>query len=176
MAVDPGTITVGVAIFNVHPSTLSVELDTAFTVDASPAMSGADDFVNLHGGKLVRLDWIYYQIGNVLREYHPNRVVSEAPFAHRNPSTFASLVEAVSYIQNAVWDYDRLIPFTQVPPVLPKKHLGVKANSESKINVQKKLLSMEASGSLKSKVPLNSLDEHSFDAVAIGLWQIGQLL
>lgn len=60
-------------------------------------------------------------VTEVLEEWDPDVVGCESPFSHLHAHAFAALVQSMSVIDNAVYQYRRNLPFIKVPPGKGKK-------------------------------------------------------
>lgn len=85
----------------------------------------------------------------------------------RFPQSYMALVECVLCIRNAVMQYDYHIPLYSVDPTTAKQSTGMKITRGSdKEDVRDAL---RARTDLRWAVDLETLDEHSVDAVAVAL-------
>ncbi len=167
IAIDPGLNNTGIAIFYVKVNPFEILSITASTLreDRLIDNSGLDDedfTERLHKR---------YKMGNalkrILEETNPCVVVSESPFFdRRKPGSFAVLTEVLTTLFDTVVNYNPLIRFSMVEPLLVKKILGV-AGQKGK-EVVREAMSKETLVIQALSSPLEHLDEHAVDAVGVG--------
>jgi len=167
IAIDPGLNNTGIAIFYVKVNPFEILSITASTLSADRLLddTGLDDedfTERLHKR---------YKMGNalkrILEETNPCVVVSESPFFdRRKPGSFAVLTEVLTTLFDTVVNYNPLIRFSMVEPLLVKKVLGVAGQKGKEVvreAMSKETLLIQALSS-----PLEHLDEHAVDAVGVG--------
>ena len=167
IAIDPGLNNTGIAIFYVKVTPFEILSITASTLKSDRLIddSGLDDenfTERLHKR---------YKMGNalkrILEETNPCVVVSESPFFdRRKPGSFAVLTEVLTTLFDTVVNYNPLIRFSMVEPLLVKKVLGVAGQKGKEVvreAMSKETLLIQALSS-----PLEHLDEHAVDAVGVG--------
>ena len=167
IAIDPGLNNTGIAIFYVKANPFEILSITASTLKSDRLIddSGLDDedfTERLHKR---------YKMGNalkrILEETNPCIVVSESPFFdRRKPNSFAVLTEVLTTLFDTVVNYNPLIRFSMVEPLLVKKVLGV-AGQKGK-EVVREAMSKEKELIQALSCPLEHLDEHAIDAVGVG--------
>lgn len=167
IAIDPGLNNTGIAIFYVKINPFEILSITASTLRADRLLddTGLDDedfTERLHKR---------YKMGNalkrILEETNPCVVVSESPFFdRRKPGSFAVLTEVLTTLFDTVVNYNPLIRFSMVEPLLVKKVLGVAGQKGKEVvreAMSKETLLIQALSS-----PLEHLDEHAVDAIGVG--------
>lgn len=167
IAIDPGLNNTGIAIFYVKVNPFEILSITASTLRADRLLddTGLDDedfTERLHKR---------YKMGNalkrILEETNPCVVVSESPFFdRRKPGSFAVLTEVLTTLFDTVVNYNPLIRFSMVEPLLVKKVLGVAGQKGKEVvreAMSKETLLIQALSS-----PLEHLDEHAVDAIGVG--------
>ena len=167
LAIDPGLNNCGIAIFEIQVKPFAILSIHALTLKSERLIDDSclddDDFIErLHKR---------YKMGNALRSllerYDPCIVVSESPFFdRRKPGSFAILTEVITTLFDTVVEYNTLIRFSFVEPLLVKKVLGV-AGEKGKEVVR------EAMGKVEDVMtvlidPLEQLDEHAIDSIGVG--------
>lgn len=167
IAIDPGLNNTGIAIFYVKVNPFEILSITASTLRSDRLLddTGLDDedfTERLHKR---------YKMGNalkrILEETNPCVVVSESPFFdRRKPGSFAVLTEVLTTLFDTVVNYNPLIRFSMVEPLLVKKVLGV-AGQKGK-EVVREAMSKETLVIQALSSPLEHLDEHAVDAVGVG--------
>lgn len=167
LALDPGTDTMGVAFFELCFESKKIHLTYATTYSA-------DRYANLEGSawaalgnRLAKLQWHDENLTKLLHQWRPHVVASEAPFMGRFPQAYAALVQCCNVISNAVYWYDPSQFVWFVDPPTAKGAVGALVRKGSKENVQESVRSLK---DLDVLVDLTTLDEHAYDAVAVGYW------
>lgn len=172
LGVDPGTAYVGCACLESfeHERTTVANAFTLVAKDNHPAYSSISD---LHGPRVGRLMNLGDEFLSFLHEYRPHAVVVENNYLRASVEAFRALVESVCTIQSALYTYSPLMPLYKVDPSTVKKLAGIKGRVNDKDAVREALRKRT---DLAWQVDLDSLDEHSVDAIPIGLYFIRQLL
>lgn len=147
----------------------------AETAKLNPAEFGYKDIAELHGNRVARLMILYDRVTNFLRLHKPHGVIIEGNYLGRFANAFASLVECVIIIRNAVYAYDPFMPLQMVDPTTVKTNIGMtKIRGTDKEDVRRALKALKA---LEwDGVSIDDLDEHAVDSVAIGYYYSSQLL
>lgn len=145
------------------------------TEKLNPAEFGYRNIAELHGNRVVRLMVLHDRITEFLTMVRPHAVIVEGNYLGRFANAFGSLVECVTIIRNAVYEYDPFMPIHLVDPTTVKTNIGmVRIKGTDKEDVRRAL------GNLKSldwgSVNIDDLDEHSIDSVAIAYYYSSQLL
>jgi Holliday junction resolvasome RuvABC endonuclease subunit len=144
-----------------------VESFTAAAKDNNPVYNSISE---VHGNRVARMYFLADTLADTLRRFNPHAIIAESPYMGRFPQAFAALVECVSLIRNTVYSYNRYLPLYQVDPPTAKKAAGVKIVKKSdKEDVRRAL---RARTDIEWQVDLESLDEHSVDSVAVGLYYL----
>ena len=169
VSIDPGLNNIGAAVFDI-----SLEKDS-FKITRILAETLQEDRV---------VDQVCYDIEKdeerhykrirmvsalmrLIRHHRPSVVVCESPFFNATrPSSYAVLVEVIMEIQMSVYQYDNAIRFSLFAPQLVKKSLGV-AGQKGKEVVREAMAKNETLIEALDG-DLDSLDEHSVDAIAVG--------
>lgn len=172
MAIDPGSSCLGVAIYKLNFHTREIIESSAFTLHAKESFHYSRYLGETFGDKYTRLMALENELRELFQYYNPSIVMCESPFFNSfTPNAYAILTELVNLIQNTLRNYNNHIPFFKVDPPTAKKAVGAKGNAKKeemtvaidKIKHQLKLIN-----------PVNELDEHSIDALAIGYFGYGR--
>ncbi|MNE02406.1 hypothetical protein D3C80_948800 [compost metagenome] len=99
-------------------------------------------------------------------------VICESNYKGRFADAYATLVECVAVIRNVLYRYDPTMPLLMVDPMSAKKAAGVVGKFKDKMDVTRAL---KKRTDIVWGVDIDTLDEHSVDAVAIG-YHLMQLL
>lgn len=164
---DPGLNTTGVSVFDVDSRTKEVLSVYAYTIHTGQSRdsTGLDtEIVTERTHKLYRLCDAVQQ---TLNFHDPGIVGCEAPFYNRMmPMAFVSLSEVVNMIRHTTLQYNCNIPFFLVEPQLVKKGVGVAGKKGKQVVMDAICNTPEIMRALT--VPIESLDEHAIDAIAVG--------
>jgi Holliday junction resolvasome RuvABC endonuclease subunit len=173
VSLDPGSETLGVADFLINVETLEILGCSARTFKASK-LSLSNTLVENHSALFARTKAHYDNLLSFLRHREPFAVVSEAPFFSKKfPQAFAPLVLILNAIRSAVQDYHSQVQLTSIDPPTVKKAVGAPGNAgkpEMRTAVLR-LKDLNYNGAL----PIDILDEHAIDAIAVGYCKILQL-
>lgn len=178
LAIDPGTTTLGIAVLDVYPDTRKVVPVYVDTVIANDNHEHYRQIGIVHGNRHNRLYQHNQNVLAILEEYNPHYVIHENPFKGKFVDSFAALTACIAYIKMACFEYNPFLFVDGVDPVTVKKNLGIKlGGGRSKERKDKDLVYQHvlAREDIDSQY-LVGLDEHSSDAVAVGLYFIDKYL
>ncbi len=173
VGIDPGTVNVGVASLEADCCSDYMIIADAFTLvakDTDPAYRAMGE---IHGARIGRLMNLSDRLLSFLREYQPHAVVVESNYLGASVDAFRSLVESVCMVRNAVYQYNPMMSLHTVDPTTVKRLAGLKGRNPDKEAVREALRHRP---DLKWKVDIDELDEHSIDAIPIGLYFTKHLL
>ena len=182
LGIDPGSSTLGVAILEINSITFSLVSTTAYTIEATKL-----ELFNTLDLRLPererRLRAISKAISLCLEDYKPLTLAIESPFFNsRKPSAYAVLIETMYVLKQTARAYDLNLPIIEVDPPTAKKAIGVrrlKAKERRRLKLTTKDLVREALlplTALKLTSDIDSLDEHSLDAIAVAYSSYKQIL
>lgn len=174
-SIDPGTTTMGIALFEIDLKERYATVGSAFTYNASYALENYPGLAECHGDRNARLFAQRDFLRGLFYQFQPHGVISEAPFMGRFPQAYAALVECVQIIRSAVIEYDPLMPLQTVDPPTAKNAVGVKARGSQKEEVAEAVCRLPGIHFMDGVSPYD-FDEHTADAVAVGYYRIKQLL
>lgn len=164
LAIDPGTITLGFAVYMLDIDTLDIIDVFAWTVDATRLTYFDPLVIDVHGEKFARIMAHKKNFKGVLERYKPLSIVCETPFFNmRRPSAAGPLYELYATLEQTVFEWDNFKPLYKVDPKTAKKSVKAPHNAK-KDEVKKALLKIEE----LDKANIDFLDEHSCDALAVG--------
>lgn len=166
MAIDPGSSSLGVAIYELNLKTFDIIRTTAFTVHATGLSQYSKHASNQYGDRFARFAAMENELMELFESIRPSIVICESPFFSRfTPSAFSVLTELVSIIQKTLFNFNNQIPFFKVDPPTAKKAIGAKGNAKK----DDMTIALEkVADKLKLVNPVTELDEHAVDACAIG--------
>ncbi len=170
MGIDPGTTTLGVGLIHFDLVSFQISSWEAYTFRGDKLTSNAWIGATSND-RLQRIAALKRHMSHMLHRVNPLAVACESGYINvRQPSAYGALMEIVSAIRDAVWEYDVWRPLYMVTPSQAKAAIGAKGNSGDKQAVAN---AIAANPELVSTclMPLASLDEHSCDATAIAYYQ-----
>jgi Holliday junction resolvasome RuvABC endonuclease subunit len=171
VAIDPGSDTLGVALFHFNLVTYRIELKEVETLLGHRNAKIDPEFAATHGDRIARLRSHKRVLYRYFERTKPHRLVSEAPFMGKHAAAYAALVECCTYIRQALETYDTEIPYRQIDPPTVKRGIGAMGNADKEA-VKKQLLKVTHVFDNYSGKELADLDEHSIDAIAVGLTEL----
>lgn len=170
IAIDPGSESLGCACLTVDIRTLQLRNIWSTT---------------FHGSKLHPNPWTTFMFGEriakieahaenllyILESERPICLVCESPFINmKRPQAYGALMEVISAIRRVMMQYDAQRSMYMIDPPSAKKAVGAPGNADKQTVQQHILANVEIMQALST--PVSNLDEHSFDAIAIGYSQI----
>ena len=168
MAFDPGTTKLGVSIMHIDLFDLQIKKTYAFTLNGEKL---ANNFIlaENYGGRYSRISGMMKEISNLFNYIEPFAVSSEAPFYNpTRPAAFEALVDVIGAMRNTLFQYDPIKQLHFVDPSSVKNSVGAKGGA-NKITIRDAVLKL-TDLSYESSVPIEDLDEHSIDAIAVNYW------
>ena len=163
VGIDPGTITLGVALLGFDLQSEKLHLIEATTYSSEEMIHRYPNLRDTHGDRFAKIYAHRMNLLNYFRYKQPHAISSEAPFFGRLPQPYAALTECVYSIRLATLDYDICCPLHVYDPATVKKNVGVSGKSGDKTamrNAVKKLAVAEDE-------VIDTLDEHAVDAIAV---------
>jgi Holliday junction resolvasome RuvABC endonuclease subunit len=180
VGIDPGSDTLGVGVLYFDLDALEIVGSEAFTLNGT--RQGRGTFATeIHGDRLGRIESHREALLQVFRYFEPISIASESPFmSRRMPAAYGALTEVVCAIRHAAMQYDAWKPLKMIDPPTVKRAVGVSGKTggpEGKKLMLTALLAMPPT-ELRycGDVPMESLDEHSIDALAVAYCHLTQLL
>ena len=165
ISIDPGLSTCGFAIFTANEH--GIESIEPFTITNSRIGFSSDYPEEHHLGRSIRIHLLCLVLLRVLQRINPIAIVSESPFYNpRMPGAFGSLTELVAALRLTVASYNVYIPFIAYAPQEVKQ--SFKRSGQIGKVVMKEALEQNDFLCSKLTAPLETLDEHSIDAIAVG--------
>lgn len=168
LAIDPGTTTLGIAIVDYNHVDDTYLVEHATTIPIGKLFAECVSLIETQSEKAAKLRTVQTSVLNMLMAWNPSAVVSEGPYMGSFPSAYAALVECVSNIRFAVEQFNPFYKLAVFDPASVKKSVGVSGKSGDKELVRKALARMP-NLLWVSDLTLNSLDEHSVDAIAVAI-------
>lgn len=163
LAIDPGLNNTGIALLTTSYSTKDIESIQAYTIQPEKYIASyyLSEYLDDRTIKLLILKDLF---SNIVLNNSISIIVSESPFFYGNkPAAFRALVEVINVYRQTIAEINPTIAFTQLEPLLVKKQVR-------SLNIHEKASTKEALELLgiSKYIDLNTLDEHSIDAISIG--------
>jgi Holliday junction resolvasome RuvABC endonuclease subunit len=167
IGIDPGSESLGVCVLSFDANFTITRLEAATYVGSKLPI--LEDTELVHGARHARIQAHYQNLLNLLLQYQPLGVVCESPFFQASrPQAYGALTEVVSMIRAAILTYRPNMSLALIDPPNVKRAVGAKGNA-GKDDVKAAILRMGASLPYTGPVPLECLDEHSLDSMAVAL-------
>jgi Holliday junction resolvasome RuvABC endonuclease subunit len=177
--IDPGTNTLGVAFIAFDVVTLQIVHSQAFTLKGEKL--GRNSWITeAHGDKLGRITALKEELVKLFHYVQPMEFASEAPFYNRlHPGAYGPLVEVISAVTQAVMQYDVWKILHMIDPSTVKKAVGIVGKipkGEAKTYMRRHVVPLAGTLRYAGHIPIERLDEHSIDALAVAYCHYGRLL
>lgn len=167
VAIDPGSTTCGVAIYNLDTEHKKILNISAFTIEVDKLHDYTGLYQDVTTERMIRIAKLKKCISDIVTSVGAKIVVSEAPFYNRfMPMAYGALLEIVSAINQTVHEVSPELVFNSYAPQMVKMTVGA-AGIKGKEVIKDKLKSNLV---LYPKIisDFDMLDEHSLDAIAVG--------
>lgn len=175
VGLDPGSENLGFATLEFDIETMTIIKTTACTIIGSKLMRHNTWSIELHGERLSRIKALKTALLNLLLESKPIQIGCESPFFNmRRPSAYGVLIEVLLAIKEAVQEYDSWKIVYLIDPPTVKKSVNAPGNGD-KIIVKQNILAL-TDINYQGITPLEKLDEHSLDAIAVAYCKFKDLL
>lgn len=174
VGIDPGSDTLGTAILWVDLSLMRIVSSSAKTFRGEKLLPNDSWTESLYGNRLARIWALENELVHLFDHVQPFMIASEAPFVNKRfPQAGLALTEVVCAVKNAVIRYDRWKPLSMIDPPTVKRSVNAKVMGGEKGKEEMKRAVLELTDlHYAGDTPLESLDEHSVDALAVayGRW------
>ncbi|MNC48572.1 Crossover junction endodeoxyribonuclease RuvC [compost metagenome] len=172
LSIDPGSYNTGIAHWHWDIGTTQYDMVNAYTLKFPDSDKRYNKIREMGTDRIARLYHLDDSLGDILEEFRPHMVICESNYKGRFADAYATLVECVAVIRNVLYRYDPTMPLLMVDPMSAKKAAGVVGKFKDKMDVTRAL---KKRTDIVWGVDIDTLDEHSVDAVAIG-YHLMQLL
>lgn len=172
LAIDPGTDTLGISLFDIDLVNHTITLVFSDTFQASKWIDAYTENTQweLQDEKYMRLHRHAEHIFGLLLRYQPHMVVHESAFMGKFPKAYQGLTECLYAIRQAVFRYSPYLPLVGITPMEVKYYIGGVKKGEVLEAVSK----LSDIYNLYTYLPY--LDEHAVDSIAIGYTKAKQIL
>ena len=164
LSIDPGA-NLGITVNQIDDyGNKNILHSTTVDLTKYAELKYGEDIIPLHGLRRAKALACSDSILSFIRAWNPILVVSESPYMGKFPAAFSALVECLTAIQNAMYSYDRMMPFIVIDPATIKKAVGSKGNSGNK-DIMRTVVSPLLDNHF---IQSYWLDEHGIDSIAVG--------
>lgn len=175
VGIDPGSKTLGLSLLLFDIRTLEIVSSQAYTIRADKLANGSWES-EFHGDRLGRINAIKNKLLEVFRHAQPYLIATESPFySFKHPNAYGVLMEVIGAIRQAAIEYDMFTGVYEIDPPTVKNAVGAKGNAK-KEEVRERILKMSDQLHFRGPVPIDQLDEHSLDALAVAYSRYKTLL
>lgn len=174
VGIDPGSTNLGIACIEFDIETMTIVKSSCLTYNAKKIIRKESWSTEIHGERKDRIDALQAAILNYLQQTEPIQIAIESPFFNsKMPSAFGALTEVLTAIKQAVKEYDIWrVPYLIDPPTV-KRAVGAAGNA-GKDDMKLKVIAL-VDLNYKGQTPLELLDEHSIDALAVAYARFKEL-
>lgn len=172
LAIDPGTDTLGISLFEIDVVNDKITLKQAFTFKASLYIETLiyNSQWEMQDEKYLRLHRHAEHLYGLLLQYRPHIVVHESAFMGKFPKAYQGLTECLYGLRLAVQRYSPYLPIVGITPMEVKHYIGGVRKDE----VWRAVNRLKDVDGLAEILP--TLDEHAVDSIAIGYTKSKQIL
>lgn len=166
IGIDPGLTQCGIAIFNINQGQLA-SIDALTLINNKIALRSPFN-EEFHSDREIRSNKLQLAFQSILEHSNPILICCESPFYNpSSPSAFGSLTDTVSMLRITTNQFNTSIPFVCYSPQEVKQTF----RRAGKLGKQTMKEALQEDVHLCSKLitPVQYLDEHSIDAVAVGM-------
>lgn len=174
IAIDPGTNTCGFATMELSLVDWGITIVDAVTVSNTMLLRSRRELAELIGEKDAKLQGYSETLQRLLKQYVPDSLVMECPYMGKFAATFGALKEQLMVFRMAAWRWDKRLTVVMIEPSPVKANMGVGGRSGDK-TLMLKALRKRLDVSYSDDVKLTDLDEHSVDAICVGLYELDKI-
>jgi Holliday junction resolvasome RuvABC endonuclease subunit len=167
VGIDPGSTMLGIGVMRINVETMQIVSTEAWSINAAK-LAGKESWAEqLYDFRTARISAIEEYLLNLFNRLRPLSINSEAPFVNQKfPQAGIALTEVVSAIRSAVNRYSFWHVLEMTPPSSVKNAVGVHG-AGAKDAMRNKLIEMKDEIAYDGHIPIEELDEHSIDALAV---------
>jgi len=160
LAIDPGTTTIGVSIFTIDATNLTIVTIETILIDISIGFK--EDILNTN--LVSRLNILYNRIKEIVTYYKPKIVSLEAGFINRlMPAAYGPLSQSIMAVELAALEVNPYIKLFKFAPKTIKK-VTTKIGSANKDDV---LFGVNGIPEITNLINPNLISEHEVDSIAV---------
>lgn len=172
--IDPGTNHLGFAVMEINIQTLAINSIHAFTLVADRLVEDDDLIAIQHTDRIAKIYALQQTLTDLYNYYNPFTICCESPYYnHFRPNAYGALVEIIYAIRMSVINYNPNVRFQTYEPSIIKKAVG--ANAIAKKDGVKLAIKSRSDIIAKLTVPIDTLDDHALDAIAVCYTHLNKL-
>lgn len=175
ISIDPGTNACGFVNLEIDLDAKAIHISNAYTYFGKEPLKRSKEFAELYCERDARNKGYHDHLYKMVNRLDPYMVACEAPYLGRFANAFGALKEQLMIFRMACWKYSHYLPFELVEPSVVKKHMKVPGKSGDK-DLMTIALSKRTDISYSDHIDFSKLDEHSIDAVCIGLYYADKIV
>jgi Holliday junction resolvasome RuvABC endonuclease subunit len=176
IGIDPGSSKLGVAIIYFDFTKMEIVSSDAWTLTGVKLMGKDTWLEEVHGERVARIRAMEEELGRIFSRVRPLLITAESPFFNSKfPAAYGVLVEVICSIRRAIINYDRWKELRLLPPSIVKNAVNV-GGGKGKEVVRDGVLALSDKLKYNGTTPLQLLDEHSIDALAVAYCRFMSLL
>lgn len=173
VGIDPGSETLGLGIIYIDIDSLEIVSSSAMTFVGSKMYVQDNWMSTMHNPRTARIHAHHKNLVDFFRTINPVAIACESPFYNpRRPNAYGVLVEVLTMVRQAIIEYDVWKPLYLIDPPTVKKSVGAPGNADK----ERMLLAVKNMPELKLTIPVEVLDEHSIDALAVAYCRYKQMM
>lgn len=166
VGIDPGSDNVGLAVLEIDIKLMLLVKISAKTITGRKMFDHNSWEVSMIGERAARIKAIKQELINFFIQERPISIACESPFFNpRRPNAYGVLVEVLTMIKQAVYEADPWRQLQLVDPPTAKKAVGAPGNADK--DKMKECVIKNYGYFYHGDTPVDELDEHSIDAIAV---------
>jgi Holliday junction resolvasome RuvABC endonuclease subunit len=166
LSIDPGSNNSGVAVLELDNNN-NINVLHVTTLNPNKELYKYQHVLQRHGERFAKFISICDNLLALLMRFNPRYVVCEAAYMAKFPQAYAVLTEEIALLRMTVYNYDSSIYFNMEGASSVKSAVGVSGKVHNKELVKNAIINLNLN--YAKEIILDELDEHSFDAIAIGV-------
>lgn len=172
--IDPGTNHLGFAVMEINTRTMAINSIQAMTLVADKLVEDDNLIAIQHTERMAKIYALQQVLTNLYCYYAPFTICCESPYYnHFRPNAYGALVEIIYAVRLSVTNYSPVVSFETYEPSIIKKAVG--ANAISKKDGVKLAIKNNPNIVGRLSVPIDSLDDHAIDAIAVCYTHLNKL-
>jgi Holliday junction resolvasome RuvABC endonuclease subunit len=169
LCLDPGLGVSGYAAIDIRSDQiLSIHRFGEILPNRVAESAAKRDEVNIYGKRIIALTTLQDKVRDLMLEFVPDYIACEAAFYNpKRPNAYVALVQWINTVELLLYrEFNKTI---YMVPTRSAKQCIFNNGNATKINIQEAILSTQEI-TFKQKQQINSLSEHSSDAIAVGFF------
>lgn len=173
VGIDPGSNKLGLSLIHYDMAIDQIVYSYATTL-VGERMSRRHPLNDIQGERAMRLLFLGQTLLRFFNAHQPLTIACESPyFNHLQPSAYGPLVESITMIKQAAWEYHPWRALHLIDPSSIKKSVGVRAQSGVKDDITQAILRIpEIVNTFHGDI--SQLDEHGYDSLAVNYCSLFQ--